>query len=143
MQPQTPDEWPIIRNVIAPLADWWRRRAIVRQNLADLDAFDAEDMARMAQDVGLTTSDLRALASHCSDAADLLERRLEACGLSAKELVQTAPAELRDMERLCTTCQSKARCARDLGADRADPVWRQYCPNEQALMELARAGVER
>ena len=143
MQPQTPDEWPIIRNVIGPLADWWRRRAIVRQNLTDLDAFDAGDMARMAQDVGLTASELRALASHCSDAADLLERRLAACGLSTTELAQTAPAELRDMERLCTTCQSKGRCARDLAADPADPVWRKYCPNEQALMEFARAGIER
>ena len=143
MQPHTPEEWPIIRNVIAPLADWWRRRAIVRQNLTDLDAFDADDMARMAQDVGLTASDLRALARHCSDAADLLQRRLAACGVDAKELEQTAPAELRDMERLCTICQSKGRCARDLAADPADPIWRQYCPNQQALIGLARAGVGR
>jgi hypothetical protein len=143
MHPQTPEEWPIIRNVIGPLADWWRRHAIVRQNRADLEAFHAEDLVRMAQDVGLTSSDLSALASHYGDAADLLERRLEACGLRAKELAQTAPAELRDMERLCTVCRSKRRCARDLGADPADPVWRQYCPNEQTLMELARAGTER
>ena len=141
MQPRTPEEWPVIRNVIGPLADWWHRRSIVRQNLADIDAFNAEDMARMAQDVGLTTSDLRALASHGSDAADLLERRLEACGLNAKDLARTAPAELRDMERLCTTCRSKGRCARDLAADPADPVWRQYCPNEPTLMEFARDAV--
>ena len=114
MQPQTPDEWPIIRNVIGPLADWWRRRAIVRRNHTDLDAFNAVDMARMARDVGLTASDLRALANHCSDAADLLQPRLAACGVSAKELAQTAPTELRDMERLCTMCGSKGRCARDL-----------------------------
>jgi hypothetical protein len=93
--------------------------------------------------MGLTSSDLRALASHSGDAADLLERRLEACGLRAKELAQTAPAELRDMERLCTVCRSKRRCARDLASDPADPVWRQYCPNEQTLMEFARAGAER
>ena len=97
----------------------------------------------MAQDVGIPASDLRELARHCSDAADLLERRLEALGVSASELAKTAPAELRDMERLCTLCQSKGRCARDLGADPSDPVWRQYCPNEQTLVALAREGIER
>ena len=143
MQPKTPEEWPIITNVIGPLADWWRRRAIVRQNHTDLDAFEADDLARMARDVGLTAADLRALANHCSDAADLLQRRLAACGVSAKELAQTAPTELRDMERLCTMCGSKGRCARDLSAKPTDPAWLQYCPNAPSLTQMARAGIER
>jgi len=143
MEPKTAEEWPIITNIIAPLAEWWRKRATMRQNLTDLDALGADDMARMAQDVGITASELRALATHCSDAADLLDRRLEALGLSATELAHTAPAELREMERLCTMCASKGRCARDLAADPADPVWRRYCPNEQTLMQVARAGAER
>ena len=104
---------------------------------------DADDMARMARDVGLTASDLRALANHCSDAADLLQRRLAACGVSAKELAQTAPTELRDMQRLCTMCGSKGRCARDLAAEPTDPVWLQYCPNAPSLTQVARAGIER
>ena len=72
----TQAHWPVIDNVIAPLAEWWRRHAILRENLADLDAFSPAEMARMAQDVGLAPSDLRQLARHCSDAADLLDRRL-------------------------------------------------------------------
>jgi hypothetical protein len=130
--------WPVIDNVIAPLAEWWRRNATTRENLADLDSFSPGEMARMAQDVGLAPSDLRQLARHCSDAADLLDRRLGALGLTTAGLAATAPAELRDMERLCTLCASKGRCARDLAADPADPVWRQYCPNEQTLASLAR-----
>jgi len=93
--------------------------------------------------VGLTASDLRALANHCSDAANLLQRRLAACGVSAKELAHTAPAELRDMERLCTMCGSKRRCAHDLAADPADPVWLQYCPNAPSLTQVAHTGIER
>jgi hypothetical protein len=137
MQPKNP-ELPVIPNVIAPLAEWWRRHAIARQNLAGLDAFDPDDMALMAHDVGLSAADLRALATHCSDAADLLDRRLEACGLSAAELAETAAAELRDMERLCTTCESKGRCARDYAADPTDPVWLEYCPNHDTITQLAR-----
>jgi len=144
MQPKTLEtpSWPIIDNVIAPIAEWWRRHATIQENLADLGAFGPAEMARMAQDVGIAPSDLRELARHCSDAADLLDRRLEALGLAASGLAATAPAELRDMERLCTLCQSKGRCARDLAADPSDPVWRQYCPNEQTMVALAREGVE-
>ena len=145
MQPKTPGtgDWPLIDNVIAPLAEWWRRHAAIRENMSDLEAFAPAEMARMAQDVGIPSSDLRELARHCSEAADLLDRRLHALGMSASEVAKTAPAELRDMERLCTFCQSKGRCARDLAEDSSDPIWRQYCPNEETLIALAAEGVER
>ena len=136
----TQAHWPVIDNVIAPLAAWWRRNAMTRENLADLEAFSPAEMARMAQDVGLSPGELRDLARHCSDAADLLDSRLGSLGLTSAGLAATAPAELRDMERLCTLCAAKGRCARDLAADPADPVWRQYCPNEQTLSSLAREG---
>ena len=134
--------WPMVDNVIAPLAQWWRRHATARENLNELDSFGPVEMARMAQDVGISGSELRELARHCSDAAELLDRRVEALGMTASDLVQSAPAELRDMERLCTLCQSKGRCARDLGADPSDPVWRQYCPNEETLVALARERIK-
>jgi hypothetical protein len=100
-------------------------------------------MARMAQDIAIPASDLRELARHCTDAANLLDRRLDNLGLTKAELAQTAPAQLRDMERLCTLCVSKGRCARDLATDPSDPVWRQYCPNEETIVALAREGLER
>jgi hypothetical protein len=138
-----PQGWPIIDNVVAPLADWWRRHAETRENVAELEGFDAGEMARMAQDIGIPASDLRELARHCTDAANLLDRRLDNFGLTKAELAQTAPAQLRDMERLCTLCISKGRCARDLATDPSDPVWRQYCPNEETIVALAREGLER
>jgi hypothetical protein len=144
MNPNTTQaHWPVIDNVITPLAEWWRRHAIMKENVTDIDALGPEEMARMAQDIGIAPGDLRELAHHCSDAADLLEKRLGALGLTSAALVKTAPAELRDMERLCTLCQTKGRCARDLAADPDDPAWRQYCLNEQTLVSLAHAGIER
>jgi hypothetical protein len=143
MQPTTTgptaESWPFIQNVVAPLADWWRRHASVQRNLASLDAFSQEEMARIAQDVGVAPAELRSLATHCSDAANLLERRLSALGVDLTQLHRDRPAELRDMARLCTMCDSKGRCSRDLAADPKDPAWRTYCPNETALVALARA----
>jgi hypothetical protein len=142
-QPAQDQHWPIIDNVISPLADWWRRHASVQSDLASLNELGPDEMSRLAQDVGVSAAELRKLATHCSDAADLLEQRLAALGLNPTELHRDAPSELRDMERLCTMRTSKGRCARDLAADPDDPVWRKYCPNEQSLTALARAGIER
>ncbi len=136
-KPREAHDWPIIDNVIAPLAEWWRSRSMVHQNLESLGAFSPEEMARIAQDIGLSSTELRSLASYCSDAAELLERRLAAAGLDPKVLAKTAPSELRDMERLCTLCRSKGRCSYDLAGDPRDPAWREYCPNAAAISERA------
>ena len=127
--------WPFLDNVIGPIADWWRKHAEVRDNQANLSALGPDELARVAQDVGIPASDLRKLAQHCADAADLLEYRIASLGLSACELAHDAPAQLRDMERLCTMCEHKGRCARDLAADSSDPIWRRYCPNEGTLSD--------
>jgi hypothetical protein len=131
--------WPIISNVIAPLAAWWRRRALVQQNLQDLSAFSPAEMDRIAQDVGLSSTELCTLAEHSPDEAALLDRRLAAEGLDPAELARRAPADLRDMERCCTLCESKGRCSYDLAGDPDDPVWRRYCPNSATIRELAQA----
>jgi len=133
--------WPFLERVIVPIAEWWRNKKEARENLDSLDALGPGEFARMANDIGISASDLRELAKHCCDAADLLERRLKSLGLSAEELAQSATAQLRDMERLCTLCESKGRCARDLASDPSDPVWRQYCPNHETLVGLAEGAV--
>jgi hypothetical protein len=140
MQPKQTESqnWPFLDNVIEPIADWWRKHAEVRDNQANLDALGPDELARVAQDVGIPASDLRKLAQHCSDAADLLEYRIASLGLNASDLAHDAPAQLHDMERLCTMCAHKGRCARDLAADASDPIWRRYCPNESTLSELQR-----
>ena len=135
--------WPVVDNVIAPLAEWWRRHAAINENLADLAALGPEETALMAQDIGLAPGDLREVAAHYTDAADLLEKRLQVLGLSSAELAKTAHTELRDMERLCTLCRAKGRCAHDLATDPDDPVWQRYCPNAQALTSLACEGIAR
>ena len=138
MQPKS-TEWPFLENIIVPLADWWRKHAEVSGNLEKLDALGPAELARLAQDVGVSASGLRTLARHSSDAADLLDKRLASLGLDAAKLARHATAQMRDMAQLCTMCESKGRCARDLAADPSDPVWRRYCPNEETLTALAEA----
>ena len=50
-------------------------------------------------------------------------------GLSEEALAASNPDELRDLRRVCSQCNTKARCARDLRHKRmAAPS--KYCPNE-------------
>jgi hypothetical protein len=111
------------------------------ENASDLEGLGPEELARVASDVGVSASELRALSQHCSDAAELLERRIVALDIDPKVLARDAGGELRDMQRLCTMCESKGRCARDLAADPDDEVWRKYCSNQEALVDLSRAGL--
>lgn len=93
MQPKTAEtlNWPIIDNVIGPLADWWRRHASVRENLRSLDAFDPEEMARVAKDVGVSPAD-----------PPLFARRKPA-GAAARgsraERIETEPGDARRIAR--------------------------------------------
>ena len=139
MTPAKTPHTPFLGNVSGFIAEWWRRHAAARATQSGLESLGPDEFARMAHDVGIAPSELRTLAAYCSDAADLLERRLESLGLSATDLAQHDMIQLREMERLCTTCKSKGRCARDLAADPADPVWQHYCPNHETLTALQEA----
>lgn len=105
---------------------WRSNRARV-----ELDDLQEGDLTRIASDIGVSPTELRTLAAMGTDSADLLPRRLASLGLGQAE---ASPGVLRDMERVCTFCGSKRRCAHDL--DLTSPPWPAYCPNAETLGEL-------
>lgn len=95
-----------------------------------------EEIERIARDVGMTSSELRATVKQGNAAADLLLERLAALDLDPAEVAEVGPETFRDLQRVCALCESKRRCARDLGHDAAAPQWKDYCPNAQTLIAL-------
>lgn len=91
----------------------------------------------MARDLRVSTPELLSLAEESADSAALLDRRLAQSGLSKDVLAARRGDVLRDLERVCTLCGAKQRCAADL--DCCDHVEQQpeYCPNELTLQALA------
>ena len=76
--------------------------------------------------------------------SNLLERRMVALNLDPEEVARSEPALFRSFQRLCTSCQSPMRCARDLAQefarDPSEPAssdWRDYCPNGTTLNMLS------
>jgi hypothetical protein len=112
------------------LARFWRRRARVEE----LRALDNAMLAQLAEDVGISPAELLSLAGYDEDSADLLLRRLDEMGIDPSRI---DPAILRDLNRCCTQCDSKATCKRELDARPAQAARPKYCPNQETLTALA------
>jgi hypothetical protein len=106
--------------------------------IREIDRLESSEVSRMARDLGMSSEDLRTLdASTCRDAA-ALPRRLNALGLRRKILETENRAVLRDMQRVCSFCESKGVCQGDLDNRPDDPRWEQYCPNAATIHELGK-----
>lgn len=119
-----------LADAVRGLFDNWRRQRHVALELARCG--DSE-LARIARDMQLRTRQLHEIALRPPDSADLLYERMAALGLSPGSVGR---ATLRDLERVCSLCTTKKRCARELAKDPANEVWREHCPNAGTLAAL-------
>jgi hypothetical protein len=123
--------WSLSKAVLQWWRDWTRR-----SSAQELKCCGEDEVARMAKDLGLSPFELRRFAKLGPGSADLLLRRMAALDLDRKEVSRTEPRTFQDLQRVCTMCNSKRRCKRDIGRDSDDPVWQDYCPNAATLMAL-------
>jgi hypothetical protein len=108
---------------------FWSKRAAVNE----LAGCDASEVARVAQDLGISAADLCILANRDKTAADLLKRRLETLRLDPTSV---DPALMRDLQRCCSNCDSKQLCAHELEDKPKGATWPKYCPNEETIATL-------
>ena len=124
--------------MVGRLADWWQDLRAARMRLRELQQY-GDSLEHIARDVGLSSSDLYAMAAKPADAADQHTQRLAALDIDRVSLLRRHPRVARDLERVCSLCGQKRRCERDLASHPNDPVWRTYCPNAQTLDALKAA----
>lgn len=118
------------------IADWWHDWRHSTARSADLDDCADFEVDRMARDVGLTTSELQRLVHRGSHSADLLHCRMAVLDLDPREVDEVDRATFLDLTRVCTNCDCKGRCKRDLARRPDDAVWEDYCPNVATLKML-------
>jgi len=124
------------RQMFDGLRQWWRNWRGASTRFTELACCGDYEVERMARDLGMPASELRAIANHGPDSADLLLRRMAELNLDRNEVAATAPGTFQDLQRLCTLCESHRQCARDLGRDPTDKAWEDYCPNVAMLKLL-------
>jgi hypothetical protein len=120
----------------AAIARWWRAWRQARSDQAAFRFAGADETRAIAHDVGVSVSDLEDLTARRPESAELLLRRMSALKLDPSRVARSEPLVLRDLQRLCTMCQSKGRCVRDLATDPTSERWRDYCPNVTTLDAL-------
>jgi len=115
----------------------WCRGWFKRSSESDFECCGEAEIERIARDVRMSVSELRALARKGPKAADLLQRRMAALDLDPAEVARLEPAAFRDLQRVCGMCKSHRRCARDFAHDAPLPAWESYCPNAETLAALS------
>ena len=134
-----PDEHGPIESIFGAIANWvtrYRQAAGLRRELAKCGP---EEVAAIARDIGLSTQELELIASKGPNAADELPKLLRALGVDPKKLLSDRNRTLRDLQRICITCGSKAQCRYELAAGTAATHYHDYCPNAVSIDELFRS----
>ena len=117
------------KRLIEASKTWFRRNASINE----VATLDSEELSCIAHELGISSAELRVLAKHDKNAADLLYRRMEQLRLDRNHV---DIAVLRDLQRCCSNCNLKQLCAHELEDKPKGATWPQYCPNEQTLVAL-------
>jgi len=125
------------RSPAEAISQWWQVWTSNGSELAATNCCAEGEVERIARDIGLPASEIHRLASLGPESADLLLQRMAALNLDRKVVAQVEPQTFRDIQRVCTLCESHRQCARDLAQDASDPVWQNYCPNVATLRALS------
>jgi hypothetical protein len=95
-----------------------------------------EEVALIARDIGLSPGELLSAVAMGPHAADELPRLLRALGVDSQRLTSEDPAAMRDLRRICVSCDRKVRCLHNLAKGTAASHYRDYCPNAVSLDAL-------
>ena len=79
------------REMINGVRRWWQNWRRANSSLSELVCCGEYEAERMAHDLGLPVSELRKLADHGPEAADLLARRIAALDLDKDEIAAAVP----------------------------------------------------
>jgi len=99
------------REMISRVRRWWQNWKGANSSLSELVCCGEYEAERMAHDLGLPVSELRKLAEHGPEAADLLTRRMAELNLDKNEVAAVAPRTLQ-------TCSGSVRCVKATGGAR-------------------------
>jgi hypothetical protein len=124
--------YPVVESVIDMFARWLKHR----RDIADSCGCNSDEYARIARDLNLAPGELDELVRRGAHAADELPKMMAALNIDRKAVARVEPLVMRDLERVCSLCEQKRRCDRELVADTAAEHYADFCPNASTLKTL-------
>ncbi len=121
--------YPAVEALINVFSDWLKHR----RELSEIRQLNTLEFDRIASDLRVSPHDLNELVRQGPHAADELPKLLKMLGIDQAALARTQPLVLRDMERVCALCASKAQCDRDLVAGTSAEHYEGYCLNAPTI----------
>lgn len=128
-----PSKHPTIEAAADAIADWVNKYRHKFGFYGGLEQCAPEEVTQIAKDLGISAGELRAMASKGPGAADLLKKMLVALKVDPAALMQSDPATMRDLQRLCIACTNKKRCQHELAEGTAAEHFHEFCPNAFTL----------
>src|SRR5262249_32220216 len=92
----------------------WKRAMQNRMTARELEAISPAERMRLADDVCMSGTDLRRINCTHDGPTKLMPSRLEQLGIDPAYVRHDMVGTYRDLERVCASCKSVRRCARDL-----------------------------
>ena len=126
---------PLVETAVKAIAAWV---SIYRNALglnSEFGMCGSDEVMRMAQEIGVTPSQLRELSKGHGN-ANLLKSMLVALHVDPKVIADMDPLVMRELKWLCITCSNKKRCEHELAKGTAAEHFREFCPNAVSLDEL-------
>jgi hypothetical protein len=124
--------YPLVDTLIDMFGNWLKHR---REKI-ELCQCDADEFAHIAHDLAVAPGDLDVLVCQGPHAADELPKLLEALGIDEKAIARAQPLVLRDMERVCASCEHKRQCDHDLATGSSGQHYEGYCGNAPTISTL-------
>jgi hypothetical protein len=131
MRPQT-RHYPVVETVIDIFAEWLKHR----REVAESCSCDSAEYAQIARDLSLSTGELDELVRRGPHSADALPKMLAALHIDQGAIERVEPMVMRDMERVCSVCEQKRKCAHELATGKAVEHYADFCPNAATLKAL-------
>ena len=120
--------YPVVSLVVDTFGEWLKHR----RELREMREMDATNFGRIASELRMSSTDLEALVRQGPHAADELPMMLTALGVDQEALART-------MERVCSLCNHKRQCDRDLAAGTAAAHYEEYCGNAPTIDGLGQS----
>jgi uncharacterized protein YjiS (DUF1127 family) len=114
----------------------WHRAMRNCRAVRELDAFSPAERRHLAEDVGLSGTDLRQFNCTHDGPTEFMPVRLRELGIDPASIKHARTATYRDLERVCATCKSSRRCARDLAGGDVQAGMGSYCLNAPTIDSL-------
>jgi hypothetical protein len=128
--------FPKIEYIVNAIADWVNRYRDTFGIGDDFVRCGPDEVMQIAHDLGASPAELREFVRKGPGAADLLQKMLIALKVDPGSLTSSELGVMRDLQRLCTMCVEKKRCARELAHGTAAEHFHEFCPNALTLDAL-------